>query len=95
MSEKGKGIIVIVSHLNTWLELGTIPTLSNLPNAEKFTQPTRHMDIDNYIFRENSRKVDDHFSLFFVKNFTETKESLFGYFFVKIWCTTIIIACHL
>jgi len=23
------------------------------------------------IFRENSRKVDEHFSLFFVKNFTE------------------------
>ena len=32
------------------------------------------------IFRENSRKVDEHFSLFFVKNFTETKESRFGYF---------------
>ena len=33
------------------------------------------------IFRENSGKVDEYFSLFFVKNFTEIKESHFGYFF--------------
>jgi len=32
------------------------------------------------IFRENLRKVDEHLSLFFVKNFMETKESRFGYF---------------
>jgi len=32
------------------------------------------------IFCENSRNVDEHFSLFFLKNFTETKESRFGYF---------------
>jgi len=35
---------------------------------------------DNYIFRENFRKVDEHLSLFFRENFTKTKESLFGYF---------------
>jgi len=33
---------------------------------------------------ENSRKVDEQLSLFFMKNFTETKESRFGYFCVKI-----------
>jgi len=32
------------------------------------------------IFRENSRKADEHFPLYFVKNFMETKESRFGYF---------------
>jgi len=32
------------------------------------------------IFRENSGKADGHFLLFFVKNFTETKESRFDYF---------------
>jgi len=36
------------------------------------------------IFCEYSRKEDEDFSLFFVKNFTETEESRFGYFFVKI-----------
>jgi len=29
--------------------------------------------LDNYIFRENSRNVDEHFSLFFRENFTKTK----------------------
>ena len=29
--------------------------------------------MQSFIFRENSRKVDEHFSLFFVKNFKETK----------------------
>ena len=39
-----------------------------------------YIDCDNYIFRENSRKVDEHFLLFFCENFTETKESLFVIF---------------
>jgi len=37
--------------------------------------------VQGVIFRENSQKVDEHFSQFFVKNFTETKESRFGNFF--------------
>ena len=41
------------------------------------------------IFHENSRKVDEHFSLFFVKNFTETKESHFGYVLWKFTQTRI------
>jgi len=32
--------------------------------------------LQGVIFRENSRKVDEHFSLFFVKNFTETNKKL-------------------
>jgi len=39
--------------------------------------------MQGFIFRENSGRVDEHFSLFFVKNFMETKESLFGYFSSK------------
>jgi len=50
-----------------------------MQNSQLYCNTGPFASLYNYIFRENSRKVDEHFSLFFV-NFTKTKESLFGNF---------------
>ena len=48
---------------------------------KKYYKTVKNMQ--GVIFRENLRKVDELFSLFFCENLMETKESLFGYFSSK------------